>query len=63
MDTNVWFPQAENAGLKYCGFIMPKDIFGQVSAEQTNEKAEKESVIEIKYFDNKKDAEQWLATK
>ncbi len=59
---NIWFPQVEKAGLKYYAFIMAKDIFGQVSAEQTNEKAE-ESAIEIKYFDNREKAEQWLATK
>ena len=60
---NIWFPEAEKTGLKYYAFIMAENIFGQVSAEQTNEKAEEKSVIKIKYFGNRKDAEKWLSEK
>lgn len=58
----VWFPEAEKAGLRYFAFLMAVDIFGQVSAEQTNEKAEDEGIIQIKYFDNKDEAVQWLVS-
>ncbi len=60
---NIWFPQAEDAGLKYYSFIMAKELLGQISAEQTNEKAEESGNVEIKYFDNKSKAESWLQEK
>ena len=59
----VWFPKAESLGLKYFAFVVASDIFGQVSTEQTNEVAEEEGKIEIKYFDNIEKATEWLATK
>ena len=55
-----WFPEVEKAGLKYFAFLMAENIFGQVSAEQTNEKAEEEGRIKIEYFGNKAKAEEWL---
>ena len=60
---NVWFPKAEKAGLKYFAFRVSENIFGIVSAEQTNEKAEQKGIIEIKYFKEKKDALKWLSEK
>ncbi len=59
----VWFSKAEELGLKYVAFIAPSDIFGQVSAEQTNEIAEEEGAIEIKYFDDIEKATNWLNNK
>ncbi len=58
----VWFPDAVEAGLKYFAFVVPSNIFGQVSAEQTNEKAEEEGAIEIKYFETEDKAKEWLKT-
>ena len=58
-----WFPRAEKGGLKYFAFVMAAEIFGQVSAEQTNEKAEDAGNIEIKYFDKEEEAHNWLNTK
>ena len=57
---DVWFPEAEQGGLKYFAFVKPKDIFGQVSAEQTNEKAEEIGGIKIQYFDDITKAKEWL---
>jgi len=59
----VWFPQVEKAGLKYFAFLVPENIHGQVSAEQTNEKAEEDGVIEINYFKDKEDPLKWLSSK
>lgn len=56
----VWFPEAGKLGLKHFAFLMPSDIFGQVSAQQANEKAESEGAIRIKYFDSKDEAVEWL---
>ena len=39
---------------------MAESVFGQVSAEQTNEKAEEEGDIKIKYFGDRAKAEEWL---
>jgi len=60
---NVWFPEVEKIGLRYFAFLVPENIFGQVSAEQTNEKAEEKGVIEIKYFEDKGEALRWLSEK
>ena len=58
----VWFPEAEKNGLKYFAFVVPSDIFGKVSAEQTNEVAEEEGRITIKYFESYDEAVNWLKT-
>ncbi len=60
---NEWFPNAEKKGLKYFAFVIATEIFGQVSAEQTNEKAEDAGNIEIKYFDDEEEARNWLKSK
>ena len=54
----VWFPKAGQLGLKYLAFVVPTNVFGQVSAEQTNEKAEEEGAIEIKYFETAETAKE-----
>ena len=58
---DIWFPLVKKAGLKYYAFIMAEDIFGQVSAEQTNEKNENDGELVIKYFKDRKTAEEWLS--
>ncbi len=57
---NDWFPRAEAEGLKYFAFLVSKNIFGEVSAQQTNEKAEEDGNIKIKYFDSETEAGAWL---
>lgn len=60
---NVWFPNAIKSGLKYFAFVKSADLIGQVSAEQTNEKAEESGDVEIKYFDEILEAKEWLKSK
>ena len=55
-----WFPEADKAGLKYFAFVVSKFAFGEISTEQTNEAAENEGKIKIKYFKTKEDAIDWL---
>lgn len=57
---NVWFPQAYEAGLTWFAFVMPDNIFGEVSARQTNEIAERNGDIVIEYFDSYSNALEWL---
>ena len=56
----VWFPKAIEAGLKHFAFLMPSDIVGEVSMQQTNKKAEEDSPVNIKYFGDEKEAKEWL---
>lgn len=57
----VWFPKAIESGLKRLAFMTPRSAFGEASAKAANEKAEKESPIQIKYFFDRVQAEKWLA--
>ncbi len=56
----VWFPMAQKAGLQYFAFVIPNNIFGEASAQQTNEKAEDEGDIQIQYFKTFDEAAAWL---
>jgi len=57
---NEWFPKAHQAGLQYFAFVVSSNIFGEVSAKQTNEKAEEEGNIAIQYFETTEEAESWI---
>ena len=57
---NYWFPKVVELGLRYFAFIKPKNVFGEVSAQQTNEVAEKEGMVKIEYFDSHEEAVEWL---
>lgn len=54
---NYWFPKAIKLGVSHMAFIVPSNIFGQVSMEETNKK---ESVIKIKYFKSMDEAKSWI---
>ena len=58
----IWFSDAEKNGLKYFAFVVPTNMIGELSAEQTNEVAEEEGRITIKYFENYDEAVDWLKT-
>lgn len=59
----VWFPKAQNAGLKYFAFVVPDDIFGKISMEGANKNAVNEFGIEIHYFTSIEKAKSWLISK
>ncbi len=59
----IWFPKAKKAGLKYFAFVVPDDIFGKLSMNAVNQKANDSSGIEIQYFNNIEEAKQWLISK
>ena len=56
----VWFPEANNLGVSHMAFIVPENIFGKISMEQTNSKKEKVGKINIDYFGNMSTAKDWL---
>lgn len=56
----VWFPSAEEAGVRHMAFLIPKDFFGKVSVEATNKFARQRSPIAIEYFESRDQAQQWL---
>lgn len=59
---NEWFPKAQKAGLKYLAFVVPDDVFGNVSMNTVNRNAN-EFGIEIQYFNNMDNAKNWLISK
>jgi len=56
----TWFPEANNLGVSHMAFIVPDNIFGKVSMEQTNSKKEKVGNINIQYFNNQANAQEWI---
>jgi len=58
----VWFGKAGEQGLRTLAFIVPSDIFGQMSMEMTNEGANTGG-IEIRYFDSLDNAKEWIGNK
>ncbi len=53
---------AVKASIRKTAFIVTNEIFSQVSIEQTLDD-NKERVLQINYFENKKDAKDWLFSK
>lgn len=56
----IWFPQANILGVSHMAFIVPENIFGKISMEQTNSKSEIVGKIEIQYFKNQGSAKDWI---
>ncbi len=52
------FPKYKNI-IKRMAFLMPTEIFTQVAVEQTMEEETGQGFVQ-KYFDNEKDAREWL---
>ncbi|MCK5171007.1 MAG: STAS/SEC14 domain-containing protein [Bacteroidales bacterium] len=57
-----WFPKANKLGISHMAFIVPENIFGKISMEQTNNKKEKNGNIEIQYFNSENSAKEWIKT-
>ncbi len=55
-----WFSKANDKDIKTFAFIMPKDIFGEVSLKMISEKIATLYNIKSKYFDNTDDALRWI---
>jgi len=53
---------AVKASIRKTAFIVTNEIFSQVSIEQTLDD-NKERVLQINYFENEKDAKDWLFSK
>jgi len=57
--TKNYFPIYIEVGLKKLAWLMSKDIFAQVSFEQSFEETDNSSFV-LKYFDDKIEALNWL---
>jgi len=53
------FPVAESVGIKKVAILLPQELFSLVSAQQTLEE-DKQGKFQTKYFENEKDAYNWL---
>ncbi|MBI9053024.1 MAG: STAS/SEC14 domain-containing protein [Bacteroidales bacterium] len=56
----VWFPEANKIGVSHMAFIVPDNIFGKVSMEQTNSQKDKIGNISIQYFNSQATAQKWI---
>ena len=59
--TNAEFmPYFINAGVQKQAFLVSKDLFSQVSVEQTMDKEQNLKAFQTRYFDSKEKALEWL---
>lgn len=56
----VWFPEANRLGVSHMAFIVPENVFGKISMEQTNSNREKVGSIAIQYFGGISTAQDWI---
>ena len=56
----IWFPEANSLGVSHMAFIVPENIFGKISMEQTNSNKEKIGNINIQYFGGMSPAQEWI---
>ncbi|OJJ23299.1 hypothetical protein BKI52_02775 [marine bacterium AO1-C] len=56
----IIFPQFIASGLKRIAFVVSPDLFAQVSLEQMMDEELAKEQFASKYFETKKEAEQWL---
>ena len=59
--TNTEFmPRFIGAGVKKQAFVVSKDLFSQVSVEQTMEEEQNIKAFQFRYFDSQEEALEWL---
>ncbi len=56
----TWFPNANKLGISHIAFVVPDNIFGKVSMEQTNKDKQKIGAIDINYFNSISSAREWI---
>ena len=54
-----WTPEAVKAGLTHIAFVLPKDVFAELSVGNYQEKVQTVGKLTIKNFGTVKDAEEW----
>lgn len=55
----IWTPKAVRAGLTHIAFVMPKDVFAQLSIENYAKDATHQKGVTIKMFDDIEKAKHW----
>ena len=55
----VWTPEAMEAGLTHIAFVLPKNVFAEISVSNYQEKAKAIPGLAIKNFDDLSKAEDW----
>jgi len=53
-------PRSLKAGIKKFAYLVSKDLFSQVSVEQTMEEGNAKEIFDTLYFENESEAIEWL---
>jgi len=59
-DTEI-VPIYVSRGIKRIGFVLPSDIFAEISIQQTFEEEKAASMLQIRFFENTEDAGRWVS--
>jgi len=57
---NHWFLEAKENEIETFAFILPNDIFGEVSLKMITDKVKEHHKIKCKFFETSKDALDWI---
>jgi hypothetical protein len=55
---NVWFPTISSMGIRYVGFVVPEDLFSQLSMRDAHD-GEEQFNVDIEYFSDEDSAKLW----
>jgi len=55
-----WFPRVTKEGLKQIAFVVPENLFGELSMKVAHKDAPVESEVNIQYFKDQEAAQQWF---
>ena len=55
-----WNVRAYKAGVRYVGFIVPENIFGELSIKKYNDNVSQQETFETRIFENANNAREWF---
>ena len=59
---NIWYTKIRNAGISRIAFVIPEDIFGQISMDNVHNGSVDVKKMERQYFQDEQKAHAWLSS-
>ena len=57
---NKWFSQIASEGIRCVAFVVPENVFGEISMNKAHEGVKPAGGLQIKYFRTLQSAQQWV---
>jgi len=59
----VWWPRALDSGFRWLALIVPRSTLAQMAIEQSTRWSQQDGRSELRYFETREAAKEWLASK